>query len=661
MSQADSLLPTAEAHYRAGAYARAAALLAPLALCATPLPDVLRVFGLCRLKQGKPEEAIDLLARATTLAPGDPWCRLHYGIALQSVGRYGEAASLFRSCQALLPDDPAPFLNLCTSLLSLGDARGALRAARKARSRAPQLAQAHYMVGLADLAGNVFDRAALSFLEATRLSPGFAEAWLNLGVAQYRSGNIEAAKQSMHAALRADPGNQAAASNLGGFMRLSGESEASEALLGAVVAGNPEAPGARINLAADLLQEDRAAEALALLEGAGPTDPVMRPQWILQRTLALIGLGRLPEARAELDAIGPLPPALAPLLHWRLVRLAMAEGDADQARAEAGAMESTLQIAHGSMLPEHGIMTHYDLARFWAQLREPDRAFPHWVAGHRMLGRFQPFSRAADAGLVDATIAAFDTARLRHGQVATNRDPTPVFVVGMPRSGTTLIEQILSAHREVHGAGERTALADMQRRLDVHPDSLDTAQLDDAAGDYLRALHALAPSAGRIVDKMPGNARHLGLAALMLPAARIIACERDPRDIGFSIFTFRFYGYHPYAHDLADLGWYIGQHRRLMAHWHSVLPNPVLTVRLADWIDDFPGTLARVLDFLDLPDDPNCINFHAMERRVRTVSRAQVRQPISARGMGRWREYAAHLQPLIDALEESGVLQDGEP
>ncbi|WP_419727804.1 tetratricopeptide repeat-containing sulfotransferase family protein [Lichenicola sp.] len=660
MSHAESLLPTAEAHYRAGAYAQAVSVLEPLASDVAPLPDVLRIFGLCRLRQGEPSEAIDLLARAHALAPNDPWCRLHYGIALQSVGRHLEAASMFRSCQALLPDDPAPPLNLCSSLLGLGDVRGALRAARKARARAPGLAQAHYMLGLADLAGDLFDRASVSFREATRLSPGFAEAWLNLGVAQYRSGNIEAAKRSMRAALHADPDNHAAASNLGGFMRLSGESEASENLLGALIKRKPDFPGARLNLAADLLQEDRATEALALLEGAGPGDAMVRQHWMLQRALALISLGRLTDAHAELDAIGTVSPALAPLLHWRLARLAMAEGETDRARLHAGAMEAAMQTAGASMLPEHGIMTHYDLARFWAQLREPDRAFPHWVAGHRKLSRFQPFSRTAHADLVDATIARFDQVRLRHGQIATNRDPSPVFVVGMPRSGTTLIEQILAAHRDVHGAGERSALADMQATLGAHPDKLDTAQLDAVAADYLRELHALAPSAGRIVDKMPGNVLHLGLVALMLPAARIISCDRDPRDIGLSIFTFRFYGHHPYAHDLADLGWYIGQHRRLMAHWQAVLPNPVMTVRLADWVDDFPGTLSRVLKFLDLPHDPNCETFHELERRVRTVSRAQVRQPISARGIGRWREYATHLEPLIASLEESGVLRDYE-
>jgi hypothetical protein len=149
---------------------------------------------------------------------------------------------------------------------------------------------------------------------------------------------------------------------------------------------------------------------------------------------------------------------------------------------------------------------------------------------------------------------------------------------------------------------------------------------------------------------MPGNFNYLGLAALMLPGARIIYCARDPRDIGLSVFTFRFFGYHPYAHDLADLGWYIAEHQRLMAHWRAALPNPLLTVQLKDWVEDFTGTLRRALEFLDLPYDPACERFYERESRVLTVSRNQVRQPVNARGLGRWRAYERHLQPLIAEL-----------
>lgn len=157
---------------------------------------------------------------------------------------------------------------------------------------------------------------------------------------------------------------------------------------------------------------------------------------------------------------------------------------------------------------------------------------------------------------------------------------------------------------------------------------------------------------------MPGNFLHLGLVALMLPGAKVIECARDPRDIGLSIFTFRFHGQHGYAHDLADLGWYIGEHCRLMAHWRAAFPGPILTIRLSDWVEDFDATLARLLEHLELPPDPHCARFYEQEGRVRTVSRAQVRQPVNARGLGRWRTYARELEPLIAELRAAGCLEE---
>jgi hypothetical protein len=327
-------------------------------------------------------------------------------------------------------------------------------------------------------------------------------------------------------------------------------------------------------------------------------------------------------------ALGPCPPELAPLWHWRLVLLARAERDPARAAAEVARMEAALTTAGIRMLPEHRIMAHYDLAKHLSSSGDTAGAFRHWSAGHALLRLTQPFSRAAHQELIDANIACFSAARLADGPRAGNTDPAPVFIVGMPRSGTTLCEQILAAHARVHGAGERAALGQ------------------------------LAPDKPRIVDKMPGNYLFVGLIALMLPNARIIHCVRDPRDIGLSIFTFRFHGHHPYAHDLGDLGWTIARQERLMAHWKAALPGVVLTLPLADWVRDFDATIARVLAHLDLPPDPACARFHERESRVRTVSYAQVRQPVNARGLGRWRHYATELAPLIAELDAGGLLRE---
>jgi Tfp pilus assembly protein PilF len=563
------------------------------------------------------------------------------------------------------------FLETAIAALAGGDPQSALVPASEACHAEPSRPESHYVYGQTWLALGEAGRAEQAFVAAIQLRPDWADAWINYGLARYRQGAIEDAKTAMRQVLGRHPGHPVATANLGAFMRISGESAVAETLLRDTIARQPANAGARLNLVADLLQEERPADALALLTDAIPPqdDPAAARHWRLQEALAQIQLRRPTQARAALAALaalGPAPPELAPLVRWRLALLAMLEGDPVRAQAEASAMEGALGVMGPRATPEHRIMACFDLAKFWSGQGEHSRAFAQWVQGHALLGESQPFSRAEHAGMIEANIARLDHARFAAGPRAANTDPAPVFIVGMPRSGTTLCEQILAAHRDVHGAGERAELGWTYSTMAGGADgaasvaniaNLGGATLDAAATRYLEGLHALAPDKARIVDKMPGNYRYLGLVGLMLPGARIIHCERDPRDIGLSIFTFRFHGLHPYAHDLADLGWTIAQQIRLMAHWKASLPNPILTARLSDWVTDFDGTLTRVLDHLDLPPDPNCARFHEADSRVRTVSRAQVRQPVNARGLGRWRTYERELAPLIAELDAAGALE----
>jgi Flp pilus assembly protein TadD len=585
------------------------------------------------------------------------------------------------ACPVLMPQDQTPPADEAAAARALqsfvshragGDLRAALEAASAACHAAPGLPQPHYAYGEAWLALGQPARAQQAFAAAVSLAPAWPDAWINLGLSRYRQDDIEDAKTAMRQALRHAPGHPVAAANLAAFMRISGEAEAAELLLRDLLTRTPEAIGARLNLVAELLHEERAREALDMLEAA-PALPDSLPalrHWHLQRALALLQLDRPAEARPVLDALaalGPLPPELAPLWHWRQLLLARAERQLAAARDEAERMALALAAMGPEAVPEHRIMGHYDLAKFWSGEKDHAAAFAQWQAGHRLLQHSQPFSRSAHRAAIDANISQFDHARFATGPRAGNADPAPVFIVGMPRSGTTLCEQILAAHGQVHGAGERSALGQAFDALGSSHDTatvipriagLDAAALDAAAARYLADLHALAPDKSRIVDKMPGNYLWLGLVGLMLPGARIIHCVRDPRDIGLSIFTFRFHGQHAYAHDIGDLGWAIAEQLRLMVHWRAALPNPILTVALADWVNDFDATLARVLAHLDLPPDPHCARFYEAESRVRTVSRAQVRQPVNARGLGRWHAYATQLAPLIAELEQAGALAE---
>jgi hypothetical protein len=312
------------------------------------------------------------------------------------------------------------------------------------------------------------------------------------------------------------------------------------------------------------------------------------------------------EQRVEI--VGDHRRALLPHWHWRQVLLALCRGDRMAARRAALAQEAALADMGPDAVLEHRVMARYDLANSRSVQGEHRRAFAQWREGYKLLRLVQPFSRDAHRAVIDATIAHFTRQGFNEGPCASNTDAALVFIVGMPRSGTTLCEQILGAHAEVHGAGERAALGRAYTQLGGRGApaiqrlaALGQGELDAATSAYLGELHALAPGKAGVLDKMPGKYLYLGPVGLMPSATRIIHCLRDPRDIGVSIFTFRFDGAPGYAHDLGDISWTIAQQDRLMAHWRAVLPTPILTVRLADWVEDFDAALPRVLDHLGLP------------------------------------------------------------
>jgi len=618
---------------------------------------LLRLRGLALVRAGQTAEALPLLARARARAFGDPLSHLHYGIGLLQAGRPDRAAALFRRAAMMAPDGPAPWINLSSALTALGQPRAARAAARRALALVPADADALYALGRAEAACGDAAGARAAFLACTRARPGFADAWVDLGLACYRLRQVGDAIEAMRRALHVAPGHGAADANLAAFMLMRGETEPALARLRAVLARDPGCTAARINLANALLLDREASEALALLEGPAPRGRD-GAHWRAHRSLALLQLGRAEAARADLDAITE-PYDAEILILWRRILLAMRGHDVAGAEALAERMAGLLDDETAAFL-EHRIIGQFELARFHDARGRPDIAIDRWTRGHRLLAEMQPYSRQRHADFVDASIAHFDHARLHAGPRARNADPAPVFIVGMPRTGTTLVEQILAAHPQVHGAGEREAVHLLTTRLG--PDvsrlaALDADTLTAEAEAYLAALHALAPQADVITDKMPDNARHLGLIATLLPGARVVHCRRDPRDVGLSIFQIRFFGYHPYAHDLGDLGWTIGQHERLMAHWRAVLPLRILEIALTDWIDDFDATLARLLRFLDLPHDPACATFYRQPRRVRTASAAQVREPVNARGIGRWRRYADGLKPMLAELVQAGLIE----
>ncbi len=249
----------------------------------------------------------------------------------------------------------------------------------------------------------------------------------------------------------------------------------------------------------------------------------------------------------------------------------------------------------------------------------------------------------------------------------------PLFIVGLPRSGTTLTEQILASHPQIHGAGELDLLTDLAtatpdvlgRRQSSWPETaleLKREHVDTIGRQHLERLQSMAPSGpARITDKQPLNFWHLGLVALTLPGARIVHCTRDIRDNGLSIFAENFTPEQRWATELSDIAHYWRGYRRLMAHWREVTGLRTIEVAYEDTIADTQSQAARMTDFLDLPWHPDVLRFHDTGRAVQTPSRWQVRRPIYGTSAGRWRDYEQHIAPLRRAFAMDAGTTDREP
>jgi predicted Zn-dependent protease len=664
------MIATAMERYQAGAFQQAASLFAALLAQDPDNPTLLRLNGLSLVRGGQAPAGVTLLIRARQLAPQDPLTGLHLGIGLHALGALAEAADLFRQCVANMPGQSAPLINLSVALLDQGDTPAAREAARAAVALDGRSADAQLALGRACAECNQ-PAAAIEALQAcVRLRPDDANAWVGLGVALYRFGQADAAMMALLRALEISPGHTLAAANCAALQALRGERSAALARLRDVLEREPGCVAGRLNLA-NLLIHDREAEAALALLPNPPPKGREGMHWRAQRAAALLMLGRRDEARAELAGATGASGDAEIMTTW--LRIVLDDSELEQESKErASRIDRLVWLADtdGAALPEHRIIAHFDIAGLRIRQGRRSDAFQHWRKAHALLGRMQPFLRSAHGAFVAALRGRFDAERLHHGVRADNNDKTPVFIVGMPRSGTSLTEQILSVHPMTFGAGERLEVHDLVMRVAgsvLTADSveqlaaLDQSALSDAADVFLGSLRDLAPMTRLIIDKMPGNGMHLGFLATLLPGARVIRCTRDPRDIALSIFQRRFFGYHPYAHDLADLGWYLGQHDLVMRHWETVLPIPMITIRLADWVSDFDATLERLLAFLDLPPDPACQRFYEFDRRVNTASRDQVRRPINRTGIGRWQEYEAELRPLITELADAGLLLSEEP
>jgi tetratricopeptide (TPR) repeat protein len=528
----------------------------------------------------------------------------------------------------------------------------ALKAARQAVASDANDADGYVLLGLSLMELGRPEEALPPLQEALRLAPDRLDVRINLASALSRAKHGMAAIDAWKQALALQPDHIDCLTALATVLLELGHAEQAVIWLQQAAELRPENAQIQHQLGLAWLNAQNAEAAEAAARRAALLDPD-EPNYLFGLAETLSALGRFDEASIHFRRAADLSPGTA-RAHFALARI----GNGLQNDADMLVLRGI--VSDQEQPSNHRSDAAFALARMLQGKGDYEGAFESCAEANRLVfARNQEQGRGFDLQQcrrdVDRLIANFTPASLASAGGLGNPSEVPVFIVGMPRSGTTLVEQIAASHPLVFGQGETKAIMNAVKALDA-------AALQDGrsiwlahetqakTSELLQEMTRAGGNALRVTDKMPDNLIYLGHIAMLFPRARIILCRRDLRDVGVSCFFESFTDGMEWSFDLADIAARTYEMERLAVHWRNVLALPMLEVQYEDLVADLEGQSRRLIDFLGLEWDPACLSFYTNERQVMTASHWQVRQPLYATSVGRWRHYRRHLGPLIEGL-----------
>jgi tetratricopeptide (TPR) repeat protein len=628
-------------------------------------PEAANNLGLALHELGRHAEAVEQYCAALAMQPDYAVAQNNLGTALHALGQADEAMQAYRDAIGLDPNWARPRANLGQMLTERGEPAAALPYCQEAVRLDPNLPAAHNSLGNALRALQRWSEARDAYAAAVRLQPDLAVAHANLGLAIQSEGKLPEAVPHLRRAMELSLEDGDACSQVVNALALAEDWTTLISYAERRVQRQPNDADAHNDVGWIYQADGQLVAAERAYREALRLQPNHLAAWIH------LGIwqeeqGLLAEAEASYRAAEVRHPrATAPLVRRALLlRGRLPEADRDRLRRALSAAdlaaEQRLRLLFALAQVADG---HGDFAEAAACLG-PANA----LAGQQRRSEGICYAPEEHARFVDQLMTAFTPELFARLATAGDHTSQPIFVFGLPRSGTTLVEQVLASHSQVNGAGE---LPFLRRALEALPpvvagtetpearvQALDAATLLQLAGGYreaIRDLLAREDAAGqradpqRVVDKMPDNYLYLGLIALLFPRATLIHVRRDLRDVAVSCWMnhFRSIAWADDAEHIARRSW---EYQRLMAYWRRVLPLPIHEVRYEHLVDNFEAEAQQLVAVCGLDWEPACLQFHRTARPVRTASATQVRQPLYRRSVGRWQSYELHLAALFEKL-----------
>lgn len=687
-------------------------------------PSDVEAWHLCSAVHGMLgnfREAAECCETAISLNPGLGPVYQNYAHALIRLERYAEAVNALLKTVELMPSDQnnlETLFNVCQHLLDLGTHETVIHVTRTVLGKRPDLHRFRLLHASAQAGAGNTDAAAALLQELTS-SPLAYEAYLLLGEILQQTGKSADATACYRNAINLQPRAQAPVARLSRVMIEGGDTERARRLLDEYIANNPESPEILVELGyvEYLTGKDESAEqhyqkAIALKPGyalaynnlgtlhqkhkrddaardafltALKSDPGFIParcnlaylycaegdypealqnyQMVLEldqkEEIAISGkavvLDRMGDKEQALDLVKPLVSGSNPNIHTSLTFARTCKTDDDRQQA-IRLLEDAL---HNQILASPDRMQiYFTLGNLYDRIKEYDAAFINYEKGNDM--NSFPFDRSAHMKLLKATKEILTRNNLRRFSSSNNDSSLPVFVIGMPRSGTTLVEQILASHPEIHGAGELSHIRDIA--LNLHIESGDSRlyplnlphithdTLEQISHRYIGVLTSMMDGEKRVVDKMPANFMFLGLIQLLFPKAQIIHCIRNPLDTCLSCYFQQFSNGQYYSYNQSDLAFYYNTYTEYMDHWEQNIDLPILHLNYRDLVENQEKYSRQLVEFTGLEWHEGCLDFHNNKRKILTASYDQVRRPIYSRSINRWKHYEKYLTALKSEL-----------